>query len=61
MSNETKSREKPYMTSYIRSLQLSKSCKYCRPSHVVTPGSRRAPFLLILEIKEFQFMTDSLT
>ena len=58
MSNEAKSWEKPYMTSYIRSLQLSKSCIYCRPSHVVTPGSKRAHFLLVLEIKEFKFMTE---
>ena len=53
-----KSWENPYMTLYIRSLQLSQSCKYCRPSYVVTPGSSRAHFMLILKIKEYQFMTE---
>ena len=58
MLNETKSWENPYKTSYIRLLQLSQSCKYCSPSYVVTPGSSRAHFLQILEIKEFQFMPE---
>ena len=43
------------MTSYIRSLQLSKSCKSCRPSYVVTPGSSRAPCYAYFDNKEVSF------